>query len=305
MSKGAGSTLDVLLATGPFDVALRTAVRARGLTLDRVRAHLARRGVPVALSTLSDWQHGKHRPAVDRSLRTVEALEEVLDLRPRSLVGLLVGPSGAAPAHGTYRHRGLDDRSGRLAALLDRIPGARAIPSDVVSDHQAFTIGPDRCLASLWARKVIRARHEGVDRYVMGWLGDPRREVDRLTVRPLVNCRLGQVVWDRSGAVVVELRFDVRLRVGDLWIFEVEITDPTGRPTTELAHAFRAPGQQYLMEVRFQPAALPVDCHSFAQADLYESRQRTGQLALNRNNALHLLATDLDGGLVGLGWRWH
>jgi hypothetical protein len=50
--------------------------------------------------------------------------------------------------------------------------------------------------------------------------------------------------------------------------------------------------------------AAPSPARAAAPPDLYECRQRTGDLALNRDNALHLLATDLDGGLVGIGWRW-
>jgi hypothetical protein len=298
-----GPTLDILLTTGPFDAALQAAVRARGLTLDRLRAHLARRGVPVALSTLSDWQHGKRRPAVAGSLPTVQALEDVLGLYPRTLIRLLVDPAADDSAPRTYRRRGLDERSGDLARLLDRIPDARATRSDMVSDHQACTIGPERRVASLWSRRVIRARYDGVDRYVMRYFGDPGCDADRIDVRPLLNCRLGQVVRD-AGIVVAELRFDQRLRAGEAWVFEFEVTDPTGQPTTECAHGFRTPGEQYLMEVRFDPAALPVDCHTFAQTDLYERRQRTGDLTLNRHHAVHLLTSDVAGGLVGIGWRW-
>src|SRR5256885_8599794 len=74
-----------LLYTGPFHTALRAAVRERGLTLDRLRAHLARRGIPVGLSSLSDWQHGRRRPRSAASLRAVRALEEILGIPPRSL----------------------------------------------------------------------------------------------------------------------------------------------------------------------------------------------------------------------------
>jgi hypothetical protein len=304
MPERTGPTLDILLATGPFDAALQAAVRARGLTLDRLRAHLARRGVPVALSTLSDWQHGKRRPATAGSLRTVQALEDVLGLRPGTLVRLLVDPPANDPAQQARRRRGLDDRSGDLARLLDRIPGARATTlSDMVSDHQAYTIGPDRRLATLWCRKVIRARHDGIDRYVLRYFGDPGCDADLVDIRPLLNCRLGQVV-QTAGIVVAELRFDQRLRAGDAWVFEIEITDPTGQPTTECAHGFRAPDEQYLMEVRFDPATLPVDCHSFAQTDLYERRQRTNDLVLNQHHAVHLLTGGLSGGVVGIGWRW-
>jgi len=294
-------TLDVVLATGPFDAALRAAVRSRGLTLDRLRAHLARRGVTIALSTLSDWQHGKRRPAVAGSLRTVNALEDVLGLPPRTLSRLLADPAAKGPAH---RRRGLDERSGDLADLLDRIPGARAARSDMVSDHQMYSIGPNRRLATLSSRKVVRARYDGVDRHVVRYFGDPGCDADRVELRPVRNCSLGQVVRGRSGIVVAEILFGETLTAGDTWMFELEIIDPVGKPTTHCAHGFRARDQQYLMEVRFDPAALPVDCHTFAQTDLYERRQRTNDLALNRHHALHLMTGGLDGGLVGIAWRW-
>src|SRR2546423_11318741 len=102
-----GPAYDVVLHTGPFHDALRAAVGSRGLTLDRLRAHLARRGIPIALSTLSDWQHGKRRPAAEDSLRAVRALEEVLGLHPATLVRLLVAPAAnAAPCR---PHHGLDE----------------------------------------------------------------------------------------------------------------------------------------------------------------------------------------------------
>jgi hypothetical protein len=303
MSQSIGPTLDILLTTGPFDAALHAAVRARGLTLDRLRAHLARRGIPIALSTLSDWQHGKHRPSITRSLRTVHALEEILGLRPRTLVRLLVDQAGDAPrkrkAQGGGHHR-----SGDLDRLLDRIPGSRARLADMVCDHQVYTVGPDRRLATLRCRKVIQARHDGVDRHVLRYFGNPGCDPNQIQVRPIRNCRLGRVASDRSGIVVAELHFEEKLHTGDIWVFEIEIVDPTGRPVTECAHAFRSRDQQYLMEVRFDSAALPVDCHSFAQTDLYKRRQRIGDLAVNRQHALHLLTSGLHGGVVGIGWRW-
>jgi hypothetical protein len=174
----------------------------------------------------------------------------------------------------------------------------------VVSDHQTYTIGPDRRLATLWSRKVIRARYDGVGRHILCYFGNPECDAEQIDVRPLLNCRLGQVVRDDAGIVVAEIQFGQRLRAGEAWVFEVEIADSTGQPTTDCAHGFRVPDEQYLMEVRFDPAALPVDCHSFAQADLYERRQRTKDLTLTRHHAVHLLTGGLTGGLVGIGWRW-
>src|SRR4051794_30388853 len=115
-----------LLYTGPFHAALRAGIRERGLTLERLRWHLARRGIPIGLSSLSQWQHGHTRPGRDNSLRAVEALEEILRLPPGSLTRLLaVEDFPARP-----RKEGLDESGGPLGELLDSLPGSRACDAD-------------------------------------------------------------------------------------------------------------------------------------------------------------------------------
>ncbi|PXY30910.1 transcriptional regulator [Prauserella muralis] len=81
--------LESLLATGPFAAALRAAIRARGLGLERIQYRLRRRGVPVSLATLSHWQSGRCRPERPGSLAALRYLEEVVDVPPGSLLRLL------------------------------------------------------------------------------------------------------------------------------------------------------------------------------------------------------------------------
>ncbi|WP_158881704.1 transcriptional regulator [Amycolatopsis anabasis] len=78
-----------LLETGPFSVALRAAIRARGLGLERIRYRILRRGVSISLATLSHWQSGRCRPDRPDSLAALGCLEEVLEVPPGSLVRLL------------------------------------------------------------------------------------------------------------------------------------------------------------------------------------------------------------------------
>ncbi|MEV4194467.1 hypothetical protein AB0J65_24200, partial [Streptomyces toxytricini] len=54
--------LDRLLDTGPFHLALRAALTARGLPLHRVRHRLAARGITIGVTSLSYWQQGARRP---------------------------------------------------------------------------------------------------------------------------------------------------------------------------------------------------------------------------------------------------
>ncbi|MFD5458677.1 hypothetical protein ACFWIR_27160, partial [Streptomyces olivaceus] len=58
----ATAELDSALRGGPFHVALRAAIAARGLPLQRVQHHLSRHGVRVGVTSLSYWQQGARRP---------------------------------------------------------------------------------------------------------------------------------------------------------------------------------------------------------------------------------------------------
>lgn len=110
-----------LLHTGPFHLALRTALAVRGLPLQRVQHHLAHRGIRVGVTSLSYWQQGARRPQRPESLKAVRALEEVLQLPGNSLLRLLSeDAAGRAeverPAGRSYRS--LVEASGSVEELL-------------------------------------------------------------------------------------------------------------------------------------------------------------------------------------------
>jgi transcriptional regulator with XRE-family HTH domain len=288
--------LNSLLHTGPFHAALRAAVTARGLSLDRLRARLVGRDIPVALSSLSDWQHGRRRPAGERSLTALRALEEILGVPPESLVRLLDEP--ARPRYG------LVETGGPLGELLDQLPGSRARTVEVLSGHDKVSIDAGRRFAEIWSRTAVRALTGGVDRYILRYFGDPGCDVERVRVEAVENCSLGRILKHPAGVLVVELLFDEALAAGQTWVFEDRISDGTGAPSTEYAHGFRQHGEQHLMEIRFDAAALPVDCHAFAQSSLDDERHRTADLTLNHHHALHLFSSGVSAGLLGIGWSW-
>ncbi len=88
----AGRELEQLLAVGPFAAALRAAIRARGLGLDRIRYRLRGRGTTVSLATLSHWQSGRCRPERPESLQALRNLEDILNVPDGSLSKLLGPP---------------------------------------------------------------------------------------------------------------------------------------------------------------------------------------------------------------------
>ncbi|MFB7152146.1 hypothetical protein ACFCYA_22310, partial [Streptomyces virginiae] len=90
--------LDRLLRGGPFHLALRAALAARGLPLQRVQHRLAAQGIKVGVTSLSYWQQGARRPRHPESLRAVTALERILELPDGALVRLLAAPAPGAGA---------------------------------------------------------------------------------------------------------------------------------------------------------------------------------------------------------------
>jgi hypothetical protein len=301
------SRADSPLATGPFHAALREAIRHRGLTLDRLRSHLARRGVSVAVSTLSDWQHGHRRPGGGNSLGAVRALEDILGLPSESLVRLLirpVGDEGAAP--GVLRPpQGLDERSGALSDLLDSLPGARDRGVVILNREDRALIDADRRAWLRRTRTVVRARRDGVDRFVVRFLGGTHCDIDRVRIHPRENCRLGRVLRHPDPPVLVaELLFDEVLRAGETWVFGEELINPTGDVCTSTGTGFPEPREQYLLEVRFDPRALPVNCHAFARPGMSDEPRRTADLRLNSHHAVHLHVSNVSAGMLGIAWDW-
>lgn len=287
--------------TEPFHVALRTAIRERGLTLERLHVHLARSGVSVGVSSLSNWQTGQSRPQLPGSLRVLAALEDTLGLPPGSLFRLLAA-TGAGPERA--RRTGLADIA-PVAELLDAVPGSRDRDVELISAHHKIVVDADRRTTWVWKRTAVRALRDGVDRYVGRYYGRPDCRPGLVQARALDNCRLGRFVPHASApALVYELVFDEVLRAGDTWVFESELVDPTASASNEFAYGFRYPAEQYLLQVRFHPRARPAACWTFAQCDLSDERHRTASLPLSAHNTVHLVASPVSSGVLGIGWDW-
>ncbi|MCZ9348162.1 hypothetical protein NGM37_61905, partial [Streptomyces sp. TRM76130] len=255
----ATAELDSALRDGPFHLALRTAIAARGLPLQRVQHHLSRHGVKVGVTSLSYWQQGARRPQRPESLRAVRALEEILRLPTDSLLRLLV----AAEEHPPARRSGIRDSGvlGRLLAELDQQPDDGL---DTLGHHERVRIGPRRELSGCEEQHIVRAARDGVDRFVAVHQGDPGCAPERMTVHALENCRTGRVRRHHdSGVLVAELLFDARLRAGDTCLFRYAVEDGTAQASSEYARLFDIAGGQYALQVRFDAAALPARCHRF------------------------------------------
>ncbi|WP_328328596.1 hypothetical protein [Streptomyces sp. NBC_00455] len=308
----ADSELARALHSGPFHLALRTALAVRGLPLHRVQHHLASRGVKVGVTSLSYWQQGVRRPRRAESLRAVSALEEVLRLPADSLVRLLAdGDGGSAGGGAGERPAGRSYRSLVAgAAVLEALLAGMESPADgglhTVGHHESVRIGADRRLVGRASQHVVRAHRDGVDRYVAIHHGDPGCDPGRVEVLAVENCRTGRVRWEReTGVVVAELLFDARLRAGETYVFGYGFEDGTGGPSSEYVRGFSFAGGQYVLQVRFDEHALPVRCRRFAQATAGTVRGARRDLTLSGlYRSVHIVEQEVRPGRVGIDWDW-
>ncbi|GII62286.1 hypothetical protein Skr01_23710 [Sphaerisporangium krabiense] len=297
--------LQTALRAGPFHAALRAAVEARGLTLERLRHRLAQRGLQVAVSTLSYWQQGLRRPERPESLRAVLALEEILELPPRSLIQLLGPPKPRGRAPGVA-YSTLLRPARALADILDELG---AVADDrrlhILGMYESVRIGPDRSTAARETLQVVQAHEDGADRYIMIYQGDAGCDVALVTIRAVQDCRVGRIRRDApAGLIVAELLFDRVLRVGDTHVMRYEISDLSGVEAHDYERGFRHPAGQYVLRVAFDPDELPVRIHRFARRGPALGELAATELTLNTHHAVHLAAATLHPGLIGIRWSW-
>lgn len=300
--------LDSALRGGPFHVALRAAIAARGLPLQRVQHHLSRHGVKVGVTSLSYWQQGARRPQRPESLRAVRALEEILQLPEESLIRLLAEPDEqpADRRSAGRSYRSLVEASGVRERLLAEFGTPRDGGLHTLGQHERIRIGTRRELAERESHHIVRAYRDGVDRYVAVHHGDPGAIPERMTVRALENCRIGRVRRHRdSGVLAAELLFDTRLRAGDTFLFRYAVEDGTAGVSHEYVRGADSPGGQYALQVCFGSGTLPVRCHRFTQHSAAAPRGGHQELALSgRHRSVHLVVPRVRSGYVGIAWDW-
>ncbi|MFD9523764.1 hypothetical protein [Streptomyces sp. NPDC059979] len=305
---GDTAELGRLLRGGPFHLALRAALAARGLPLHRVQHRLAAQGIKVGVTSLSYWQQGARRPRKAESLRAVTALEQILELPGGALVRLLAAPEpDAGPARPATRpYRALFSMGGTVERLLDgmELPPDGGLHS--VGHHERVRIGPAGEMRVRESQQIVRAHRDGVDRYLAVHHGDPGCDVSRMRVTAYENCRTGRVrCHPEGGLVVAELLFDARLRRGDTYVFGYGIEDGTGARSSEYVRGFSYAGGQYMLQVRFEEAALPVRCRRFARTGPEAPRTAVADLTPSgRHRAVHLVEQAVRRGILGIAWDW-
>lgn len=299
-------TRESVLGTA-FDTTLRSAIRAKGLSLERLQVRLRERGLRVSLASLSNWQRGVCRPERSRSLAAVHALEEILDMRRDSLVALL-GPRRPRGRFAVSKPISLPwQEICHVHDSLDRLLLQLRPPHDgqlkCISYDELFEVGANRCEQSVRARAVFQARADGVDRHVAIHHNERSALPD---IRRCMFCRPGRVRSDvEAGLTAVELLFDRPLAIGETYVLEWEFAYGFQGPTSSYYYRwFRFPVRDYLLQVRFDPTATPARCYHGYQPNISSPYQDLRELRLNSWHTVHLAEQDVRPGIHGIRWEW-
>ncbi|MEV6521446.1 hypothetical protein AB0M43_05785 [Longispora sp. NPDC051575] len=295
-----GRHLARVLRTGTFAEALDAAITARGLTLDRLRYHLAERGVAVSQTTLSYWRRNRSRPERGASLRAVGELESLLGLPAASLVALLGPPRPRGRwLNGSDRDY-LWPSGAPVMAQLDAEPRGRF---DLVSTHEVLTVAADRSEHSVRCRPVLRSLRDRADRcLVFHQAEDPdQAPPDIVDTR---SCAVGRTRYDPElRLLAVELLFDRTLAEGEDTVIEYEYRFAPGKPMDYFHTRLHSATREYVLQTRFLGDA-PARCRSYRRSSLAGPDQDSRPLSIGTSNTAVLVERDVSPGLCGMRWEW-
>jgi hypothetical protein len=295
-----GSELDRALRHGPFSRALRAAIAERGMSLDRLHRRLVAQGVTVSPATLSYWQRGKSLPKHDESMAAVRLLEQLLELPDGSLTQLL-----RSWAKTDFIDRQLWPNVDSLAAMLEGVDMSGADRLTRLSVHDHYEVDGEQRERAGWTRSVFRALDDGVDRLVTIWRADD--EGGPLPVLTKVRfCSLGKLLRDpESGFLAAELLFDRPLTTGETVVIEVATAYESEAPAARnFDRRFGHPVGQYVLQVSFDPEALPRVCASYLRDAVDAPERDRRELWLGPSNSVHVVANNVTHGICGIDIDW-
>ncbi len=296
-------------AGGDFAQTLHGAIEASGLSLDRIRGELAERGVKVSITTLSYWRRGRSQPERASSMHAVRLLEELLGLQPSTLSSLLGPPrprgrwiSSAAPDSLPVSEIWPEEQ--QVAEVFKELDAPSIGELERLSIHDAYYVDAQRLGHLLRMRQVVRATVAGVSRCLVVHKAD-EEATGCPEITSVRHARLGRVRRrPEIGLLVAELLLDRPLALGDSTVFEYEVEIPPGGPTTVYGRRFGVPVREYVLQVHFDPSAVPAHCERYERDPGAETDRLRRQLWIGASASAHVLATEQPPGQTGIRWEW-
>ncbi|MFG2721840.1 multiprotein-bridging factor 1 family protein [Streptomyces sp. NPDC048416] len=297
-------------ARATFGEAFREALKAAGLSLQRLHHHLGERGISVSPVTLSHWQRGRSQPERQQSLRAVAAIEVILDMPQGALQALLTTrrPRGRALAMTSPVAEALS-RVLSPGAPLEQALGADAyrFNEDLVtlSVQETLCLDDQGCIARYTVSHVVRAVRDGVRHLTAHHnLDDP----DTPSVQVTVNCGRLEALRFRQevSAAIFDIGFGRTLRRGETAIIEYTLDiGPRWRPSDHHERTLPVPVRHYLLHIFFHPRHLPSAVHGYYRQSSQRPAQDIRPLALDASHSVHIMPAKCHGGIYGIGWKRH
>lgn len=291
--------------TPTFAEVLTAAIQARGLSLERIRSHLDKAGVPVSIATLSYWQSGRSLPTRARSFHTLVELEHVL---------------GVESGHLTQHTYTADGRTRRETFEWQKVMPSLNIVAEVLTDldldwhgeltrvavHDHLTIGADRSEEAQEVRVIWRAERSGLPRWAVVSEQDAQGPTSQ-TVEPLMGCTLGEVVeFPERNLLIAEMTGHRPLQRGEMFACEYRLTStPTSMPSFRLLRAVSNTMKTLTMVIRFHPDAPPVRVRTGIQESMDDEDvpAETVDVPISAGEAQHVW-TDPKPGVYSMLWEW-
>lgn len=288
-----------------FARSLRIAIAQRGLSLERLRYHLAQRGHELSVATLSYWQSGRSRPERSTSLAALAQLEEILRVPTGELTRLLPSrrrgvPKGGAPTWAEQRLQPLIDDGDLADQLVESLgmtwdEGLRRIS---VSDR--IEIGKERCGMTHTIRELLVAERAGSSRFPLCFRY--QRSNAETALAGVHNCRIGHLARDPEHRLIVaEVQLDRVLAAGESIVVEHRLV----MPQEEVTELFVERGVVHKVrsahtELVFPADAMPLSAERYTVVD---GHQKAEPIVI-AGPSLHVLVLDFGPGVYGLRWTW-
>ncbi|MEU6479796.1 helix-turn-helix transcriptional regulator [Streptomyces sp. NPDC047017] len=290
-----------------FGPTLRRALERRGLSLQRLRDHLAARGIRVSVVTLSHWQRGRSQPERADSLRAVAEMEAILHLPAGALQGLLGprrprGRSLPTPPERTQTARPVYGPKHQLVQALgeeafNRL-NAGTVPLSIHDTLSLDSTGRAHCTVT----QVVRATHDGAD-HVIAYLELDESSAPSMTASVQCGTLIDQRYTPELGLLTMHIGFGRPLTRGESAVitYDIEIGPQQGEDT-RYERVLPCHLRQYFLHIRFHPQALPASLFGYYRARYGAPRQDIRPLSLSASGTAHIMPTDAAAGVHGISW---
>ncbi|MFC6092414.1 helix-turn-helix domain-containing protein [Saccharothrix lopnurensis] len=295
-----------VLSQEKFADALRIAIARRDLTLDRIRARLADRGVEISIATLSYWQQGRSRPERPNSLRALRELEGILDLPPDTLFEFLEPPRprGRRTTGGSLS---MEDLYGADSPIRSVLGGLDEPNPDVtvLTTTEVCSVDARRSLRRVSATQVLRGAGDGCDRFItVHGVDEGDVMPSHLTVRG--GGRLGAVkVAEDSGYASAAIEFGRVLGRNETAVVEYEwVMGESDVPSRGHERRFRTACDGYLLRVCFDRATLPARCYEYRRPSVDAPATSRRRIMIDPAGQAHTYLPKCEPGVYGIAWEW-